>query len=170
MRICLPKLIRGTALVRLLVALAAAFALNSVKAAAQDRVVVPYEAAAAYGAYNANFLVQSDGKTFYNAKLNSAGTSEAGTWISALDIAAAEDNYDATHTVAAKQLVSALLDRFETFNGIDWTYDGWNDDIGWMVNAFLRGYQITGNAGYLKVGLNNWNMAYNRGWDKAGRM
>ena len=32
-------------------------------------------------------------------------------------------------------------------DGTTWTsWDDWNDDIGWMANATLRGYQITGST------------------------
>jgi hypothetical protein len=150
-----------------IVLLITTIAFEPVKAWAQNHEIVSYEAAAAYDAYNKNFLVESQGSAYYNTKLVSLGTSESGTWVSALDISVAQDNYDVTHSHAALQLVSDLMDRFVVKNGTEWSWDGWNDDIGWMVSAFVRGYQITGNKSYLTIAEKNWNMACDRGWDAA---
>ena len=151
----------------LILALAVLTALHSPAVYAQNQSVTPFEADATYDAYNKNFLVQSNGYTYYNLKLNSVGTSKARLWVAALDIAVTEDHYDRTHDAESRQLISALLDTFETDfgDGKNWSYDGWNDDIGWMVNAFLRGYRITGNPEYLTVAKNNYDMAIKRGWD-----
>jgi hypothetical protein len=135
----------------------------------QNLAVTPYEADASFNAFNTNFLVQSDDHTFYNLKLNSAGIKQAKLWVQALDIAVAEDAYKRTRSPATLQLVKELLNTFETRFGVgkDWSYDGWNDDIGWMVNAFLRGYQMTGNTGYLDIAKQNYDMAIQRGWDNT---
>jgi hypothetical protein len=124
-------------------------------------------AAAAYSAYNSGYLVQSGGNTYYSTTLTSKGTSEAKMYTAANDIEVAEDAYQYSHSQADQNIVTALLNRYLVTNGTDWTYDGWNDDIGWMVNIFIRGYQFTGQANYLTVAENNWNMGYNRGWDNV---
>lgn len=149
--------------------IASAGGVLSTSAQAQNNVVVPYEAAASFSAWNANFLVESGGYTYYNSELNSVGTSEAKMYTGALDVAIAEDNYECTHSTSAMNLVTALLNTFDsTFgNGANWSYDGWNDDIGWMCNIYVRGYQITGNTAYLTIAENNYNMAYSRGWDNT---
>jgi predicted alpha-1,6-mannanase (GH76 family) len=124
-------------------------------------------AATAYSAYNSAFLVQSGGNTCYATTLTSVGTSCAGTWTGANDVEIAMDAYQYSHSAADRALIVPLLNTFLTNNQSDWSYDSWNDDIGWMVNPFIRGYQFTGQANYLTVAENNWNMAYNRGWDSS---
>jgi hypothetical protein len=90
----------------------------------------------------------------------------------------AEDACQRYHTSAQRELVNGLVTTFLNDSGptvADWcvaTYDpnahwkdGWNDDLGWMVTAVLHGYQITGNADFLKVAQGTWDCAYARGWD-----
>jgi hypothetical protein len=124
-------------------------------------------AAAAYSAYNSAFLVQSGGTTCYATTLTSVGTKCAGTWIAGNDLELAMDGYQNSHSAADRALIVPLLNTFLTNTGTDWSNDSWNDDIGWMVNPFIRGYQFTGQANFLTVAENNWNMAYNRGWDSV---
>lgn len=141
------------------------------------------EAAASYAAFNSAFLVgpntpggagcnnpnHANGNTYYSKTLTRVGTAEECNWVQAMDIALSEDVYDHTHSPAQQQLISAMLNTFITDFGAgkDWSYDGWDDDIAWMVNAFVRGYRITGNTQYLTIAENNWNTAYNRGWDST---
>ena len=101
------------------------------------------EADAAFNAFNAAFLVQTAAKTYYAQSILSLGTSTKpqGLWGGALDIAVAEDAYERTFSSNTRTLVSALLDGFVTINGANWSYDGWNDDLGWMINPFVRGYR-----------------------------
>ncbi len=107
--------------------------------------------------------------TYYTDHYKSTGTERAGTWIAGLDIAVAEDDYERTHSPADRTLVNNLVTTFLNDDGTTWTsWDGWNDDIGWMLNATLRGYQITGNTAWLNMAETQWNKAYNRGWTSAG--
>ena len=125
------------------------------------------EADAAFDAFNASFLVQTSTRTYYAQTIASLnlGTAPQGLWGGALDIAVAEDVYERTHSTDTRNLIISLLNSFEAINGTDWSYDGWDDDLGWMINPFLRGYQITGISSYLTIAETNWNTAYNRGWD-----
>ena len=131
---------------------------------AQNNVATPYEAAAAYNAYNQNFLVQSGGLTYYNCELNSVGDNNCGGYGEALSIQVCEDNWDATHSQAAQTLVNSMLTTFDNTQGALWSGDGWNDDVGWMVAAYIHGYWATGNSTWLTIAENNWNLVYNRGW------
>ena len=126
-------------------------------------------AAATAAAWNAAFLEQGNGQTYYNAQLVSYGEDQAKLYTGGLDIAVAEDVYQHTHSQDQRNLIIALMTTFlsDFGNGPDWSYDGYNDDIGWMTNATLRAYQYTGTPQYLTVAENNWNMAYNRGWNAA---
>ncbi len=137
-----------------------------------------------YNAWNAAFLVKAtqpggeacngsyvaSGDTYYAKTLTSVGLVEECLWVQAQDIALSEDVYERTHSPAQRQLVNQLLLTFITNfgSGSAWTsYDGWNDDIAWMVNALIRGYRITGNEKFLKIAAHNWNLAYDRGWDNT---
>lgn len=120
-------------------------------------------AQAAFDAYNAAFLVQTNGQTYYKRSLND--NSYAGTWVQALEIQLAEDAYDRTGSTYDKQLVNDLTATFLAKENYDWSSDTWNDDIAWMTIACGRGYQITGNTNLLNQAVYAWNMAYNRGWD-----
>jgi hypothetical protein len=133
-------------------------------------------AALAYAAWNAAFLEQNSGHPYYAREETSVGDTVARMYTGALDIAVAEDVYQQTHSQGQRELVTSLINTYlldnvatssgmQGENGTDWSYDGWNDDIGWMTNAVLRGYQYTGIARYLTVAEANWNMGYNRGWD-----
>jgi alpha-glucosidase len=125
----------------------------------------PALAQAAFDAYNAAFLVQTNGSTYYKRSLTN--NSYAGSWVQALEIQLAEDAYDRTQSLESKQLVQNLTSTFLTKENYDWSLDTWNDDIAWMTIACVRGYQITGNAALFNKATNAWNMAYNRGWDSA---
>jgi len=98
------SLIRGLALLPLV---GSAFLFPS-SVRAQNNVATPYEAAAAYNAFNQNFLVQSGGLTYYNCELNSVGDNNCGGYGEALSIQVCEDNWDATHSQAAQTLVNSM--------------------------------------------------------------
>jgi len=127
-------------------------------------------AAAAYNAYNAAFLVQLNGQAYYADTLTSVGIQPQAEWGGALAITVAEDAYQHTHNQADRNLVISLLNNLAYFNGPgslfgNWQTDGWDDNLAWMVNAFLRGYQLTGVSTYLIEAEAGWNNVYNQGWD-----
>jgi hypothetical protein len=130
---------------------------------AQNEEAFPYEADEVYNAFNSTFLVQSNGTTFYGNTLHDH--SEAFMWGQASDIYVPEEYYARTRDPAALALITTLLNRFITANHEDWSWDSWNDDLEWGIIAFVRGYQITGNAKYLTIAESNWNLVYSRGWD-----
>lgn len=122
-------------------------------------------AQAAFDAYNAAFLVRTNGQTYYKRSLNDS--SYAGSWVQALEIQLAADAYERTKSIVHKQLVSELITTFLAKENYNWALDTWNDDIAWMTIACLRAYRITGNTALLNKAVSAWNMAYNRGWDSA---
>ena len=130
------------------------------------------QAAPAYTAWNHSFLVQSGGNTYYTDEETSFGVEEAKLYTDGLNVAVAEDVYQHNHSQDQRNLIVSLLNTFlsDFGNGTNWTVvdqDGYNDDIGWMTNAVLRGYQITGIPAYLAAAESNWNAAYNRGWNPS---
>jgi len=89
----------------------------------------------------------------------------SGDWSEGYLITEAEDAYfqkrDATRYGQVVQLLNDFLGKYTS----DWTSDTWDDDLEWMILAFVRGYEITGNTTYLTAAENNWNAVYSRGWD-----
>lgn len=117
-----------------------------------------------FDAYNAAFLVKTNGLTYYKTSLTNS--EKAYFWLQALEIQTAEDVYDRTKSAAHKKLVGDLLTTFLAQNNdLDWSWNDYNDDLGWANMAFIRGYRITGDPSFLYTAATNWNRAYNRGWD-----
>ncbi len=125
--------------------------------------------AASYQAWNDAFLVNNGTNTYYTQEEKSVGTDEAKMYTGALDIAVAEDVYQQTHSEDQRHLLVSLMTTFlsDFGNGTEWSYDHYNDDLGWMVNATLRAYQYTGDPLYLTTAEQNWNLGYSRGWNKS---
>ena len=143
---------------------------------------IPTEADAAINAYNSAFLVQSGGQTYYTWGYQQGLADAQWGWGQDLDIYPMEDRYEYTHNLSDQNLVSALLTSmlnsptWDSANGgyLVTTSDGWNDDIGWGVQAYARGYQLTGNPAYLTLAENDWNFVMNNrngaggGWNSVG--
>lgn len=123
----------------------------------------PLPADAAIGAYDSAFLIESDGQTDYASSLTNAAPDYF--WSQALDIQGLEDAYERTRSPQQRQLIDAVLSTFLVQNPEPWTWDGWNDDIGWVSLVMARGYQMTGNTNLLNAAEYGFNMAYARGWD-----
>lgn len=124
---------------------------------------------AAYNAYNSAFLVQSNGQTYYSAGLTNVNNAQDGEWTEALAITVAEDRYQYTHAQGDRDFVVSLLNSLAYYNDAggpngNWQTDGWDDNLAWMVNPFLRGYQFTGISKYLTEAEGGWNAGYAR-WD-----
>jgi hypothetical protein len=126
-------------------------------------VVLETRADTALDAYNAAFLTNSSGLTYYRRSLTNS--TDDGTWTLALDILGLEDAYERTGSPQHKQLINDLCASFLVINPPVWSWDGWNDDIGWMTMALIRGYQITGTPAFLAGAENGYNFAFGRGWD-----
>ena len=115
------------------------------------------------GAYNAAFLIETNSLVYYATDM--ANRTPDYFWVQALDIQGLEDAYERTHSPQQQQLINALLTTFLAQNPEPWTWDGWNDDIGWVSLVMARGYQMTGNLNFLNAAEYGFNMAFARGWD-----
>ena len=127
-------------------------------------------AADAYNAYNSAFLVQANGQTYYATNLTSVSTKQDGEWTEALAITVAIDRYHYTHAQGDRDFMISLLNSLASYNASggangNWQTDGWDDNLAWMVNPFLRGYQLTGVSSYLTQAEAGWNNGYKQGWD-----
>ncbi|MBC8134901.1 MAG: RICIN domain-containing protein [Fibrella sp.] len=129
----------------------------------QTSAIGPGDADSSFNAFNNAFLVRSGGKTYYKQSINNGNAD--GTWVASLDIMVAEDAYERTGSAAHKALVNDLCTTWLQNTPPPWTWDGWNDDIGWFSMALIRGYQMTGNPNFLTQARYGFDMAWARGWD-----
>ena len=72
-----------------------------------------------------------------------------------------EDRYYCRQDETLKSLITDLLNAFleheknsKTNDTMDWTWNDFQDDLLWAGQAFIRGYQITGNERFLEQA--NW--------------
>jgi hypothetical protein len=127
---------------------------------------VQTEANPAFSAFNSGFLVQANGQAYYTwgYQQNSLSDVQWG-WGQDYNIYPAEDHYEYTHNQSDLSLLNATLNSmltsptWDSANGgyLADTSDGWNDDIGWTIQAYVRGYQFTGNQSYLTEATTDWN-------------
>ena len=115
------------------------------------------DADAAIRAFNHAFLVTSRDSAYYKSSLSKSA--EDGTWTASLDIMGEEDAYERTGSAADRALVNNLCATWLKNTPPPWTWDGWNDDIGWFSLALIRGYQITGNPVFLTQAEYGFNIA-----------
>jgi len=114
-----------------------------------------------FNGFNNAFLVNGN---YYKTAIN--GNTFDGGWTGALDIMVAQDAYERTGSTAHKNLVNTLCTTFLQKFPPGYTWDGWNDDIGWMAIMLARGYLISGNANLLTQARTScFDMAWARGWD-----
>jgi len=120
-------------------------------------------ATAAINDFNSAYLVTSGTTVYYKSALNS--TSPDGTWAGSLDIQGAEDAYEVSGSSTLQTLVNNLCATWLANNPPPWSWDGYNDDIGWFTISLARGYQMTGTANFLTQAEYGFNYAFGRGWD-----
>ena len=116
-----------------------------------------------YDSFNAAFLTTSGSDVYYMQALDN--TAADGTWSASLDILGAEDAYEVTGDSDKQTVVNNLLVTWLQNTPPPWSWDGYNDDIGWFTLALIRGYQMTGNTDFLNEAVYGFNYAFGRGWD-----
>jgi hypothetical protein len=128
------------------------------------RVVVETIADMQMDAFNKAYLVQDpDGQTYYVNSLSNRVPD--GTWTFSIDIEGEEDAYERTHNPVQQQLINNLCTTWLIQTPTPWSWDGWNDDIGWFSLALVRGYQMTGDTNFLNAAEYGFGFAFGRGWD-----
>ena len=122
------------------------------------------EADAAFDSFNAAFYVVSSGRGYYKAD---TGGGRADFWKQAEMIEMIIDAYERTNRPAYKTLITQSVDGFLYYQGTDWLWNKYNDDIMWMVIACCRAYRATGNTTYRDRAKYHFDAVYARGWDNA---
>lgn len=109
------------------------------------------------------FMVKSNGQTYLVDGLNKRD--RAYFWGQGFMITSLIDVYERSPSKEKAQLINDLLSSFLNKETSDWSWNSWTDDIAWAAIACIRGYQVTGNTAFRDAAINNWNFAFNRGWD-----
>ena len=107
-----------------------------------------------------------DSSTGIYARNQSGGTADF--WKFAEMIEMHVDVYERSPTANNFTILTNLVNGFDTAEGTDWSWNGFNDDVMWAVMAHCRAYQKTGNQTYRAIAKANFDMAYARGWDTSG--
>jgi hypothetical protein len=110
---------------------------------------------------NAFYFTDAQGCGYF--RLQEKTNTPIGFFEYAICIQAVEDatNYPSVQA----NMVNALCAGFTNVNGTDWSWDPFNDDLGWASIAFSRAYQLTGNTQWKALAKNGFDVAYNRGFD-----
>ena len=113
--------------------------------------------------FNSALLYTSGSTAYYMDALDNS--SPDAFWAQALDIQGEEDAFERTGSSTQQQTIVNLENTFLSQNAPPWSWDGWNDDIGWVSLALARAFQMTGTANFLTQAEYGYNFAYGRGWD-----
>ena len=126
--------------------------------------VAAADADAALSAFNRAFYVESKGAGLFRA--TTTASSWAPFWRSAELIEMVEDAYQRSGRPVYRRMVAELRRGVLARFGGDWTgHRKYNDDVMWMVLAFLRAYEITGDTACRDVAKRNFDAAFDRGWN-----
>lgn len=117
-----------------------------------------------FQSFNNALLVKNGNEFYYKERLNET-TKFDESWRGCLNILVAEDAYERTGDPAQKKLVNDLLTTWLGKTEPPWTWNWWNDDLGWYSMALTRGYLITGTLDFLEQAKYGFNLAFDRGWD-----
>lgn len=131
-------------------------------AAGQALALSTAEADAAFDSFNSAFYVVSNGRGYYRTDTTGG---RADFWKQAEMIEMIIDAYERSGKASYKTMISQSIDGFLYYQGSDWLWNIYNDDIMWMVIASCRGYWATGNTTYRDRAKYHFDAVYGRGWD-----
>jgi predicted alpha-1,6-mannanase (GH76 family) len=117
------------------------------------------EALEAVDSFDRAFYSVSRGRGLF---LETAAGPKARFWTQAEMMEAVEDAYVRSGKTTYKRMIGQLHDGIVSRYGTDWLNDKYNDDIMWMVIAFMRAYALTGHAAYRSEARRNFDRAYAR--------
>lgn len=118
---------------------------------------------------NAAAAMDSYLAAFYYVDGNGRGqlTGSRAFWTDAEMFEVMIDAYEQLGDNRYRTVMSQFFDGFIDRYGSDWSWNGFNDDVMWMVIASARAYQLTGERKYYDVAASNFDMCYNRAWDTS---
>jgi predicted alpha-1,6-mannanase (GH76 family) len=113
-------------------------------------------------AFDRAFYRCSDGRGLY-ARATTGGVAQF--WRQAEMLETVEDAYARTHASTYRRMIGQLRAGITTRYGVDWLRDPYNDDVMWMVIAYLRAYELTGDRTYRTQARREFDGAYGRAHD-----
>lgn len=122
------------------------------------------DADVAFNAFTKAYYVVSDGQGYYKDDSNG---SRSAFWTQAEEIEMIIDAYERTGNPEWKKMINESIDGFIAYNGSDWQWNIYNDDIMWMVIACARAYTVTGDTNFRDRAKINFDLTYARAWDDA---
>ncbi len=135
----------------------------SPKAPAAARGVTPARADAAMDAFDRAFYVEQAGRGFF--RTSTASTHYAAFWRTAEMIEMVEDAADRSGNPVYGRMVAELARGAALRWGGNWTVNRrYNDDVMWMVLAFVRASTITGDGHLRDVAKRNFDAVFARAW------
>jgi len=130
---------------------------------AADRGVTAARAAAVMDAFDRAFYVERDGRGFIRASTTTSGY--AGFWRTAEMIELVEDAADRSGNGVYAHMVGELTRGVFLRWGGRWAaHRRYNDDVMWMVLAFVRASAITGDQQLRDVANRNFDAVFARAW------
>ena len=124
----------------------------------------PAQARAALDAFDRAFYRVSGGKALF-AQTTAGGTAQF--WRQAEMLEMVEDAYAHSHRATYRRMIGELRAGIVARFGTDWLRNTYNDDIMWMVIAWLRAYQLTGDRSYRDQAKRAFDGVYARAHDRA---
>ena len=111
---------------------------------------------------NAFYYTDSSGRGYLRANESSSNGAFCGSWTFTSEIEVV--NSAALVGLATPAMVNGILEGWTNQNGVDWSDDGWNDDVTGEARAFISGYQVTGNTNWLMLAKYGFDLGYSRGY------
>jgi predicted alpha-1,6-mannanase (GH76 family) len=132
-------------------------------ASSAARRVTAARATAVMDAFDRAFYVEHDGRGFFRASTTSGGY--AAFWRTAEMIELVEDAADRSGDPAYARMAGELTRGVFLRWGGHWTvHRRYNDDVMWMVLAFVRASAITGDEQLRDVAKRNFDAVFARAW------
>ena len=121
-------------------------------------------ARAAIDAFDRAFYRCKGGKAVF-AQTTAGGTAQF--WRQAEMLEMVEDAYQRSHSSTYRRMIGELHAGITARFGRDWLHDPYNDDVMWMVIAWLRAYELTGDRSYRDQARREFDGVYARAHDAA---
>jgi predicted alpha-1,6-mannanase (GH76 family) len=123
---------------------------------------------AGLAATRARIAINSFDRAFYSVRnkrghfVETTGGGSAKFWKQAEMMEMVEDAYERSGDPAYKRMIRELHAGVVSRFGTTWLRNRFNDDIMWMVVAFLRAYELTGDSTFRTQAKRNFDRVYAR--------
>ncbi len=117
------------------------------------------DADAAFEAHTKAFYEVKDGAAWFKESTDGGKVS---FWMRAEQMEMVLDAYERTKKPQQLEMFTALFRGFLADHGKTWEHNPFNDDILWMVMACARAHLLSGNAEFLKMARENFDLCYAR--------